>query len=100
MDALHDVAGGGQGQIGKPVASSTGSTRGAPAAHTTHEVFNQPPPLVGLNLFEQDLALVEGIRREQAGWSEEHLRVVGQSAGSATALRWGIDANASVPVLH
>jgi putative acyl-CoA dehydrogenase len=64
------------------------------------EVLNQPPPLVGLNLFEQDLALVEGIHREHAGWSEEHLRMVGLCAGSETALQWGIDANTSVPVLH
>jgi putative acyl-CoA dehydrogenase len=100
MDALPDAAGDGREQIHQPASSGDGPTRGESATHTTHEVFNQPPPLVGLNLFEQDLALVEGIRREQAGWSEEQLRMVGQCAGSATALQWGIDANASVPVLH
>jgi hypothetical protein len=26
-----------------------------------HEVLNQPPPLEGLNLFEQDLALREAV---------------------------------------
>jgi putative acyl-CoA dehydrogenase len=100
MEAQHNVASDDQKQIHSEASSGTGGVPGGPAWHTTHEVFNQPPPLVGLNLFEQDLALVEGIRREQAGWSEEHLRQVGQCAGSATALQWGIDANASVPVLH
>jgi hypothetical protein len=31
----------------------------------THEVLNQPPPLEGLNLFEQDLALREAVALER-----------------------------------
>ncbi len=68
--------------------------------HVTHEVFNQPAPLVDYNAFRQDRALVEGIRREGAGWSEEQLETVGALAGGATAIQWGIDANADAPRLQ
>ena len=59
----------------------------------THEVFNQPPPLVGYNVYEQDAALREGVAREGAGWDEERLRAIGAAAGSEEAIRWGEEAN-------
>jgi putative acyl-CoA dehydrogenase len=99
MDVLP-VSKDGYAQIREEASLETSQKSDGPASHATHEVVNQPPPLVGLNIFEQDQALVEGIRREQAGWSEEQLRLVGQVAGSATATQLGIDANASVPVLQ
>jgi putative acyl-CoA dehydrogenase len=68
--------------------------------HATHEVLNQPPPLVDYNLFAEDAALVAGVRREGAAWAEEHLREVGQIAGGATAIQWGFDANAHPPILR
>ncbi len=72
---------------------------GAARAIRTHEVFNQPPPLAGYNVFDEDRALVDGIQRENAAWSLEQLRDIGQLAGSATAIQWGIEANTVVPVL-
>jgi len=66
----------------------------------THEVLNQPPPLVGYDVFGQDHALVDAVRREGAGWAAEDLHDLGRLAGSAEALEWGFQANASVPVLR
>src|SRR3989454_595161 len=65
----------------------------------THEVLNQPPPLEGYNLFAEDRALAEGLRREGAGWAEEGVRRLGELAGGE-ALRWGVQANANPPVLR
>jgi putative acyl-CoA dehydrogenase len=66
---------------------------------TTHEVLNQPPPLDGYNLFEQDHALAEALRREGAGWAEERARAFGAVAGGEP-MRWGAQANAYPPVLR
>jgi putative acyl-CoA dehydrogenase len=66
----------------------------------THEVFNQPPPLEGYDVFGQDQALVEGLQREGAGWAEDDLHAIGSLAGSADAIQWGVEANTNPPVLH
>ena len=66
---------------------------------TTHEVLNQPPPLEGYNLFEQDRTLVEALRRADAGWAEERVRRLGELAGGEP-LRWGVAANMHPPVLR
>lgn len=65
----------------------------------THEVLNQPPPLVDYNLFDTDLALRDGLCREGGGWAEERARALGAVAGSE-ALAWGTLANAYLPVLR
>lgn len=70
-----------------------------PGPHRTHEVANQPPPLEGYNLFDQNLPLVEALRREGGGWAEEKAVELGETAGSA-ALAWGVRANEHPPVLH
>jgi putative acyl-CoA dehydrogenase len=70
------------------------------SGHSTHEVFNQPPPLENYNLFVQDSALVEAVRREEAGWAEESLRELGQLAGTPEAINWGFEANRYTPVLR
>ncbi len=67
---------------------------------TTHIVQNQPPPLEDYNVFTRDRALVEGVRRADAGWAEPQLRELGTRAGSAEAIQWGFDANANEPILH
>ena len=51
----------------------------------THEVFNQPPPLEGYDVFTADSALVEAVEREGAGWARPELEVLGAEAGSASA---------------
>lgn len=66
----------------------------------THEVLNQPPPLVDYNLFTSDPALREGARREGAGWAEAELEACGARLGTADAFEMGRLANACPPVLH
>lgn len=68
--------------------------------HSTHEVFNQPPPLLGYNAFTSDAALVEAVQYEGASWAEAQLQEVGAFAGSEQVLQWGTDANTFTSVLH
>jgi putative acyl-CoA dehydrogenase len=72
----------------------------APARGTqaTHVVTNQPPPLEGLNLFEQNRPLVEALAREGAGWGHAEAATVGEIAGGE-AIRWGFEANENPPKL-
>jgi putative acyl-CoA dehydrogenase len=65
----------------------------------THEVSNQVPELQNYNIFSTDIALTEGIRREQAGWREEKLNRLGAELGSAEVLRLGELANRHLPEL-
>jgi putative acyl-CoA dehydrogenase len=66
----------------------------------THEVFNQPPPLVGYNVFEADAPLVEAVRREGADWAEERIAAVGEQAGGEHAQTLGRLANENPPRLR
>jgi putative acyl-CoA dehydrogenase len=70
-----------------------------PQQHATHDVTNQPPPLSPYDASE-DVALLEGLRREGAGWAEEDVRRLGLVAGSAEAQEWAAQANAHEPVLR
>lgn len=65
----------------------------------THEVLNQPPPLAGYNLFEQDRALSEALEREGAGWALERVMLLGEIVGGEP-ITWGVQANAYPPVLR
>jgi len=65
---------------------------------STHEVTNQPPPLVDHDVYAGDLALAETARR--LGAETDGLRSLGRLAGTAEAQRWGTDANAYPPVLR
>ncbi|MFF8973423.1 acyl-CoA dehydrogenase family protein [Streptomyces sp. NPDC014995] len=69
------------------------------AAHTTHEVTNQPPPLTPYDASD-DAALLEGLRREGAGWAEGDVRRLGLRAGGPEAQEWGELANRHEPVLR
>lgn len=66
---------------------------------TTHNVFNQPPPLSNSNLFTHDIALCEAVTREGAGWDREWLASVGLQLGSAESLELGRLANSYPPEL-
>ncbi len=66
----------------------------------THEVVNQPPPLAGYDVAGADTALLEGLRREDAGWDEEALHALGRLAGSEEAIAWGFEANRHGPELR
>jgi putative acyl-CoA dehydrogenase len=65
----------------------------------THTVLNQPPPLEGYNLFEQDRALGEALIREGGLWAEDRVRQFGSILGGEP-LFWGAQANAHPPVLR
>lgn len=66
----------------------------------THEVVNQPPPLVDYNVFETDTVLGEAVRREGAEWDLERITAVGEYAGSAAAQELGRLANENPPKLR
>jgi putative acyl-CoA dehydrogenase len=67
---------------------------------STHDVTNQPPPLVDHNVYEADRPLVEAVRREGAEWAEDRLRAVGELAGRADVQRLGALANENPPKLR
>ena len=65
----------------------------------THEVFNTPPPLVGVNTFTSDAPLRDGLR-ELSDVDTKALVALGELAGSEQAQDWGRLANAYPPVLR
>ncbi|QKW26364.1 acyl-CoA dehydrogenase family protein [Streptomyces seoulensis] len=67
--------------------------------YATHDVTNQPPPLSPYDAAE-DTALLEGLRREGAGWAEEDVRRLGRLAGSAQAQEWAEQADRNGPELR
>jgi len=69
------------------------------ASSSTHDVFNQVPPLENCNPYLADMALREALAREGAAWAEEGLVRHGADAGSAEVIRWGFEANESPPKL-
>ncbi|GAA1365681.1 acyl-CoA dehydrogenase family protein [Streptomyces beijiangensis] len=71
---------------------------------TTHTVTNQPPPLVGYDVFSSDRALTEAVDRHTApellDGVREGLAALGRTAGSAQAQEWGFQANENPPKLR
>jgi putative acyl-CoA dehydrogenase len=67
---------------------------------STHEVTNQPPPLVDYNVFEADRPLIEAVRREGADWAQERISAVGELAGRERIQRLGAEANENPPKLR
>ncbi|WEO94540.1 acyl-CoA dehydrogenase family protein [Streptomyces sp. FXJ1.172] len=74
------------------------------AGSSTHTVTNQPPPLVGYDLFTADRALVDAVERYTVpGVLDEvraELSALGRSAGSAQVQEWGARANENPPRLR
>jgi putative acyl-CoA dehydrogenase len=70
---------------------------GAPSA--THSVFNQPPPLEGIDMFSTNVPLVEGTKREGAEWVLDRAAALGRLIGGEP-IRWGFEANEHPPVLR
>ena len=66
---------------------------------TTHEVFNQVPPLAGYDAAD-DPALLDGLEREGAGWAAAELHELGRLGGSEQAIEYGRLANEHPPVLR
>lgn len=73
-------------------------------APSTHTVTNQPPPLVGYDVFTADRALAEAVERhlppDVFAEAREDLADFGRSAGSAQAAEWGALANENPPRLR
>jgi len=66
---------------------------------STHEVFNQPPPLQDYDAFAADRALAEALVQEGAAWAVDELHAFGKLAGSAESIALGFAANANKPQL-
>ncbi len=66
----------------------------------THTVFNQPPPLEGVDVFASNTALVEATQREGAGWVLERASELGRLIGGEPQQQWGREANENKPVLR
>src|SRR6478672_9231534 len=66
----------------------------------THEVTNQPPPLVGFDLFEQDRPLREAVERDGGAWGLPRLREFGTTVGGEPLAEWGPLADRNPPVLR
>ena len=75
------------------------TTLDAPLSTATHEVTNQPQPLVGHDV-AADPALLAGLEREGAGWHADDLHRLGRLAGSEQAQHWGDQANRHEPELR
>lgn len=73
--------------------------RPASQPEDSRRVSNQPPPLEGYNLFEEDRALVEALDREGAGWAAPQTRALGETIGGEP-IQWGFQANTNPPILH
>ncbi|MEU6945346.1 acyl-CoA dehydrogenase family protein [Streptomyces sp. NPDC046316] len=73
-------------------------------APSTHTVTNQPPPLVGYDVFTADRALAEAVERHLPPdvfvEAREDLADFGRYAGSAQAAEWGALANENPPRLR
>ncbi|MFE5830226.1 acyl-CoA dehydrogenase family protein [Streptomyces sp. NPDC056488] len=73
-------------------------------ARTTHTVTNQPPPLVGYDVFTGDRALVEAVERHLdpglLGEARESLALLGRATGSEQVREWGEQADENPPRLR
>ncbi len=81
-------------------SSRNASSRNNVNGVRTHEVTNQPPPLVDYNVFEADRVMTEAVRREGAGWAEQRISAVGEIAGRADVIELGRQANENPPKLR
>jgi putative acyl-CoA dehydrogenase len=66
----------------------------------THTVFNQPPPLEGVDVFSSNIPLVEATLREGAGWVSERASALGRVVGGEPQQQWGRLANENKPILR
>ncbi len=66
----------------------------------THEVTNQPPPLLPYDVFAADVALVAAVRRHGGGHAQPRLSALGRLAGSPEAAQWAWEADRNPPVLR
>jgi putative acyl-CoA dehydrogenase len=82
------------------MASTLTGSGASEAPSRTHSVFNQPPPLEGVDVFSSNVPLVEATGREGAGWVRERAAELGRLIGGEPQLLWGRLANENKPVLR
>jgi putative acyl-CoA dehydrogenase len=82
------------------MASTLPASGASEATRRTHSVFNQPPPLEGIDVFSSNVPLVEATEREGAGWVRERAAELGRLTGGEPQLLWGRLANENKPVLR
>ncbi len=70
------------------------------ARFKTHTVFNQPPPLEGVDVFSTNTPLLEGTEREGAGWVIERAGELGRFVGGEPQQEWCRLANENKPILR
>lgn len=66
----------------------------------THEIVNVARELGDYNMYRQDLALQEAVRREGAAWADDKLAAFGLMTGSDDYLELGVLANRYGPELE
>jgi len=81
------------------MATPTSQLPGADAPWHTHEVTNQPPPLVGFDVFSTNVPLVEAVTREGGAWILPRAAELGRLIGGEP-LEWGRMANENRPILR
>ncbi|MFH9859627.1 acyl-CoA dehydrogenase family protein [Streptomyces sp. NPDC017202] len=73
-------------------------------AGSTHTVTNQPPPLLGHDVYGTDRALVAAVERhldpELLDEARGELSALGRAAGSAQLQEWAVQANENPPELR
>ena len=69
------------------------------AALATHDVFNMPPHLGDRDLWTEDTALREGVRREGAGWAEDRIAAFARLVGRTEVVEKAEQANRHGPEL-
>ncbi len=72
-------------------------TQAAPYLADTHALSNLSSELCDYNMYSQDTALVDAVRREGGQWAESELSAFGQMAGAADYLELGALANKFQP---
>jgi putative acyl-CoA dehydrogenase len=82
------------------MATVSQATGEGAAPWRTHEVFNQAPPLEGIDVFSSNRPLVEAVDREGAGWVAERASALGRLIGGEPQQQWGRLANENKPVLR
>jgi len=83
----------------EPLGQEAAAMSSALPAFDTHEVFNQPPPFGGRNLWADDVALAEAVQREGGDGFAVALARYGGLAGDAL-YGLGFDANRDKPRLR
>lgn len=74
--------------------------RASIAQLTTHDIANQPPPLVNFNLYDSDIILKEALCREGANWVKDKAHKFGELMGSEHYINLAFEANRHLPELR